>query len=80
VDGAIRGDLHSSVHPVRVSDRLHFFGEIGMPVLYFTLAPLAMNAVGHLIQRERMQHYGYVPQAPSGAEAPPDDPGGRLLT
>ncbi|MGW0631841.1 hypothetical protein [Streptomyces sp. NPDC002758] len=51
----------------------HFFGEIGLPVLYFTLAALAINVVGYLIQRERMQYYGYLPQASSDTESAPDD-------
>ncbi|MCF3136235.1 hypothetical protein [Streptomyces olivochromogenes] len=55
----------------------HFFGEIGLPVLYSTLASLAINVVGHLIQRERMQHYGYLPQASADTESAPDDLGGR---
>ncbi|MGW6356853.1 hypothetical protein ACWFR5_17130 [Streptomyces sp. NPDC055092] len=58
----------------------HFFGEIGMPVLYSSLAALAINVVGYLIQRERMQYYGFLPQAPSKTESAPDDLGGPPRT
>ncbi|MEU9989510.1 hypothetical protein AB0E10_22475 [Streptomyces sp. NPDC048045] len=51
----------------------HFFGEIGLPVLYFTSAALAINVVGYLIQRERMQYYGHLPQASSDSGSAPDD-------
>lgn len=50
-----------------------FFGEIGLPVLYCTLAALVISVVGHLIQRERMRYYGYLPQASSDTESAPDD-------
>ncbi|MEV6191171.1 hypothetical protein AB0M19_02105 [Streptomyces sp. NPDC051920] len=48
------------------------FGELGLPVLFCGLGALVINAVGFLIQRERMQFYGYLPPA-SKAESEPQD-------